>query len=461
MVMKIRSLASMLLLIMLILEVASGQEIQGMAIIANKPSALGVGGTGIGHLAFAFQDPLDGLFVFGSVGLDFTYSGVLIDPANVDINKRYTFDELKKNLAENKYESYKVFYVNNPQVDAAINAENELTTTNYNIAASITKPITDPFSHAVNADDENCLTASKKVLEAYGVKDLTDPNLLTVTPNAYYLLNIPGDAYYPDNMGDDPVVPNQQSITPSINLPVKKSRFTAGPSFDLNGFPIMDLAVVPSTQRVTLTLYVRDGSANGPIISGAQVFGQDASGNSFQETTDSNGYVTIEGEPGTWTFSVSADGYKVETWDQNIAEDCTKHAFLQPVGHTVVQESESSVVGKWQVHQTWWISDVTDDVLGPNGDNEIIEIFYSDGTFTSQVVEVNPRTVMEEFPEWNEVTKGKWTQYGNTVQEISEDVFFEWIKNGDTMYSEIDRVDGMSRSYSQLSAVRIDAVGSG
>jgi len=67
--------------------VVSGQDVQGMAIIANKPSALGIGPVAPGHLAFAFQDPLDGLFVFGSVGLDFTYSGVLIDPTKVNISE--------------------------------------------------------------------------------------------------------------------------------------------------------------------------------------------------------------------------------------------------------------------------------------------------------------------------------------------------------------------------------------
>jgi len=82
-----------------------------------------------------------------------------------------------------------------------------------NLVASTTKPITDIFSHAVNADDENCLTATKKVLGAYGVDlpDTDNPNSLFPIspfslPNVYYLA-LPGDIYYPDFMGDDPVVP--------------------------------------------------------------------------------------------------------------------------------------------------------------------------------------------------------------------------------------------------------------
>jgi tetratricopeptide (TPR) repeat protein len=84
-----------------------------------------------------------------------------------------------------------------------------------------------------------------------------------------------------------------------------------------------------ASKQVTLTLYIHDGSANGPVIPGAQVTGQDGSGNSFQATTDSKGYVTIEGNPGTWSFSVSADGYETNNWDQDITEDCIKHAYFQ------------------------------------------------------------------------------------------------------------------------------------
>jgi len=82
-------------------------------------------------------------------------------------------------------------------------------------------------------------------------------------------------------------------------------------------------------QPITLTLYVRDGSASGPIIPGAQVTCQDGSGNNFEQTTDSNGYVTITGDPGTWSFKTSAEGYATNSWDQEIAETCTKHASLQ------------------------------------------------------------------------------------------------------------------------------------
>ncbi len=84
-----------------------------------------------------------------------------------------------------------------------------------------------------------------------------------------------------------------------------------------------------TSDSVTLTLYVHDETVNGPVISNAQVTGQDASGNIFQQTTNSNGYATITGYPGTWSFSVSVDGYETNSWSQPVTETDTKDAFLQ------------------------------------------------------------------------------------------------------------------------------------
>jgi pimeloyl-ACP methyl ester carboxylesterase len=81
---------------------------------------------------------------------------------------------------------------------------------------------------------------------------------------------------------------------------------------------------------VTLTLYVHNGSPSGPIISGASVTGSDANGVSFSKTTNSSGYVTITGAPGTWSFSASASGYNTVTWDQAILSAGQRDAYLIP-----------------------------------------------------------------------------------------------------------------------------------
>ncbi len=81
--------------------------------------------------------------------------------------------------------------------------------------------------------------------------------------------------------------------------------------------------------QVTLTLYVHEGNQNGPIIPDAKVTGQDGSGKSFEKTTDSDGYATIDGSSGAWSFNASASGYATNSWSQLITNTCTKHAFLQ------------------------------------------------------------------------------------------------------------------------------------
>ena len=300
---RIESLAFVLLMVILSSSVVSGQT-QGMAIIANNPKAVGIGPFALGHVAFAYQNPSDGLFIFGSMEPTSTSPIAPSDTTSLNTKKEYTFDELKTFLANNGYTSYKAFYVDTPRVDAATAAENGLTTKTYNVAASVTPPI----------NNENCLTAAIKVLGAYGAS-LPDTNLFTITPNAYYLTT-PGKTYYPDFMGDDPVVPT------SYQKPTEEAA-VAGESGNRVG------TVSNQPTPVILTLYFRDGSASGPVIQGAQVVGQDASGNSFQETADSRGYVTIAGDPGTWSFTASADGYKSNSWAQGITETDTKDAFLQ------------------------------------------------------------------------------------------------------------------------------------
>jgi hypothetical protein len=80
---------------------------------------------------------------------------------------------------------------------------------------------------------------------------------------------------------------------------------------------------------VTLTLYVHEGDINGPKIPGVLVTGQDGARHSFEQTTNNEGYVTITGDPGFWSFTISADGYETNSWNQEITETDAKDAFLQ------------------------------------------------------------------------------------------------------------------------------------
>lgn len=87
---------------------------------------------------------------------------------------------------------------------------------------------------------------------------------------------------------------------------------------------------------VTLTLYVHEDSAIGPVLSGVRVTGQDGGGSSFDKITSTSGYVTITGTPGTWSFTASKTGseYETNSWSQSITSitgTSTKHAFLAKI----------------------------------------------------------------------------------------------------------------------------------
>ncbi len=112
------------------------------------------------------------------------------------------------------------------------------------------------------------------------------------------------------------------------------------PSFALTKEPVGEIPGVrpeyymfyrdrATSDQVTLTLYVHDGSADGPVLSGAEVNGWDVEGRSFSQTTDANGLVVIMGKPGSWQFTATKAGYVVNSWSQDITETDTKHAFLQ------------------------------------------------------------------------------------------------------------------------------------
>jgi len=263
---------------------------------------------------------------------------------------------------------------------------------------------------------------------------------------------------------------------------------------------------------VTLTLYIHDGSRDGPMILGAHVTGQDGSGNSFQQTTDSNGCVIITGESGTWSFAASADGYEANSWSQPITYTDTKDAFLtysvasstgskssgfvdpgvaalmqqvasggkgesiqesasstsavsqqEPVASTT-RNSESSVVGKWKAHveDTFTITnDISDnEAIGKDqrGYSDYILNFYRDGTFTLSGYEGNNYELENrgEEPYQGPDMTGKWVQNGNTVRlqyDNTEGWTEEMTISGDMMIwaSSYDGVEGYASYHQEIS----------
>jgi hypothetical protein len=67
------------------------------------------------------------------------------------------------------------------------------------------------------------------------------------------------------------------------------------------------------------------------------VTGNDAAGKSFDKTTD-GGYVAITGAPGTWSFTVSKEGYGPKSWSQPITATDRKDAFIFKITAAISEE---------------------------------------------------------------------------------------------------------------------------
>jgi phosphatidate phosphatase APP1 len=90
------------------------------------------------------------------------------------------------------------------------------------------------------------------------------------------------------------------------------------------------MALTASSQdQVALTVYVHESDLNGTMLSGVQVVGEDAAGNEFAGITDSNGAVVIYGNPGTWQFTFSKEGYEPVDLSYDVTETEEAAAYLQ------------------------------------------------------------------------------------------------------------------------------------
>jgi hypothetical protein len=193
---------------------------------------------------------------------------------------------------------------------------------------------------------------------------------------------------------------------------------------------------------VTLTLYVHDGDPSGSKISSVQVTGQDGAGHSFEQTTNSNGYVTITGIPGTWSFSASANKYETKNWDQEITETDTKDAYLMKSAALVSKGYGSSVVGRWLInHGDGSLYTVTDEYGNEfqimNQGMYYLE-FNKDGTYSGTCrYEGGVESIQGSIRSGRNglgCETGKWEQSGNRIHcQFGNGKGYEWTINGDTM----------------------------
>ena len=82
----------------------------------------------------------------------------------------------------------------------------------------------------------------------------------------------------------------------------------------------MHCLTASSQDQVSQTVYVYEGDFNGTLLSGVQVAGQDAAGNSFEAMTDSNGVAVVNGQPGTWQFVFTKEGYETLDLSYDVTE---------------------------------------------------------------------------------------------------------------------------------------------
>jgi phosphatidate phosphatase APP1 len=102
-----------------------------------------------------------------------------------------------------------------------------------------------------------------------------------------------------------------------------------------------------SQEQVAQTVYVHEGDLNGTVLSGVQVTGQDAAGNGFEGTTDSNGVMAISGQPGLWLFTFAKEGYNPLSVSYNVTETGEGAVYLQ--------KAASSQASQEQVSQTVYV----------------------------------------------------------------------------------------------------------
>lgn len=104
------------------------------------------------------------------------------------------------------------------------------------------------------------------------------------------------------------------------------------------------VTAVVAQEQVALTVHIHDGSLNGSLLSGVQVTGQDAGGNSFETTTNSDGSALIGGTPGTWAFTFMKEGYETLNLSYDVTETQDAAAYLERASGTWGPETQGVVL---------------------------------------------------------------------------------------------------------------------
>ena len=88
---------------------------------------------------------------------------------------------------------------------------------------------------------------------------------------------------------------------------------------------------VASPSTVALSLYVLERKGNGTSLSGVTVTAYDASGKIVKGITSSNEPMVIDGQPGTWQFTIAKEGYKTISLAYDVTNTSTAIAAIERI----------------------------------------------------------------------------------------------------------------------------------
>lgn len=229
------------------------------------------------------------------------------------ISRSSASDGIKPHAA---YDNYKIIYVDNVDFQHQDQAYREIMKFNDETG----------FSVWTNND---CLTNAVAVMKAYGA-NVPDVQYLD-HPNSYFN-NLKGE-----RIVTEPVTPGY--FTPGYQGPntqgervvpvqvygrangIEQTLHGVQPNPEPTGASSVTPQPVSKPAQVTLTLTVGGlGDGAESRLSDAKVTVQDAAGNSFMGTTDSNGAVILSGQPGIWQITISKEGYDSSNFNFDVTK---------------------------------------------------------------------------------------------------------------------------------------------
>jgi len=207
------------------------------------------------------------------------------------------------------------------------------------------------------------------------------------------------------------------------------------------------ISTASSQDQVSQTVYVHEGDLNGTLLSGVQVVGQDAAGISFQATTDSNGIVVVNGQPGSWQFVFTKEGYETLKLSYDVTETGEGAVYIvksdQPFKQIAISPNNPQ-------HEATSESTTTDRTqLGSNetplGVPESYQAQERLNPIASQKIETTePETANTEF--WLEKGNALYEQgrYNEAVQAYNRAIMLNpqleaaWFNKGNALYMQGD-----------------------